>query len=333
MSAGRSKRPAREQKRAWMRRQERAEKGRTEHWHILERRQFWLELHRRVIKPVGPAHLRSEAGVDPTELNRLRNEKSATISDKLLKKLLGAIPEAERKPVYAALLRWIARPDEYAALVRANYWCAMEVGATPDFEPPIPIFRRGKLRFLDVTNAHPRREWEDHRAKEFIALKKRVGDLLPEHSLSLPSGLEYSPVVWSRILGPLLQWEISGFTERSWKELTDAELRRFVVAGLERETVLCNRNDNLTRVRIALESQAPPPALDNEESRRKCVRDDNAEISRAEADYEATLAALVEAALSDDAERAKALEADSGQKVEPMVEDALPSIKLRGPKR
>jgi hypothetical protein len=155
--------------------------------------------------------------------------------------------------------------------------------------------------FIDATNPAQREEWLRYRSEEFSALMRRVDEVIPAHSLTSPSGLPYLAVMWERILSPLLRWEESGFTERHWSELTDAELRRFVLAGIERECVLCNRSDDFSRAQTVIESRQPVAPMDNDEARRVEIHDPVADTRHADQQLWEGLDETVQAMLASEA--------------------------------
>lgn len=103
--------------------------------------------------------------------------------------------------------------------------------------------------------------------KKFEAFAVERGHLIPAFSGSLRStlfrfGMSFAGdevqhvipwdetrvivAVW-RTIEPLLAARETGFIERTWEEMTDAQLRRFVRAGLEREMILLDRSPDVQR--------------------------------------------------------------------------------------
>ncbi|HXT14581.1 MAG TPA: hypothetical protein VN706_03050 [Gemmatimonadaceae bacterium] len=67
-----------------------------------------------------------------------------------------------------------------------------------------------------------------------------------------------------RTLEPLLVAEQTGGIERNWRELDEAELRRFVECGLQRELILLTRANSEIRAQLSNStSQGKPPKLAN----------------------------------------------------------------------
>lgn len=96
--------------------------------------------------------------------------------------------------------------------------------------------------------------WENQRAAEYYHLRETVAAKFPEIISRFDDLLERrrhfqlrGELAYVRILAPLLDSAESGLIERRWQEMSDSELRRFVQAGIERESILLDRPPDLQR--------------------------------------------------------------------------------------
>lgn len=225
------------------------------------------ELHRREIIETDdlPRLLRrfgitraamEKAGIDSTAVSRLQSgENVETVSETTRQRLLSAASTDQRDAFTNALDQCLMSPVVRSLLEHAGQWRRVRAGLPTKSRPPVPTFAgpNNRLAFVDLDAEALQRE----RLNDFVAAHRRVAAVLPNHSLALV-GDNRVVLAWWRILEPLLDWQESGFTERHWSELSDDEFQRFVEAGLERESILSSRDDDLSRVRGAITMRRPP---------------------------------------------------------------------------
>jgi len=108
--------------------------------------------------------------------------------------------------------------------------------------------QRGRLRQAKRTVA------QDERCANLDALNSHIRQRFPDLYNQflrkvdrLQVGRDRCWLALLRTLEPLVEDGASGFIERSWTELSDAELRVFIDAGLKRETILLTREADFQR--------------------------------------------------------------------------------------
>jgi hypothetical protein len=282
--AGMTQRPKRDLKRRWQRIESDAEatdrRARNggivdDSPRIANGRRLWAILERYGITSVGAYGLK-KANIQPVELKRLRpppvitvedipkRQEAVTLSVSLRDRLLSLVEEGHRAAAARDLDDWLLEDRECALMLHAKAWVHRHSGLPAHIEPRVPRFdteRDGGLVF-DLIDSDV--VWKRRHA-ELKGLLRRVDEVLPGKSSNTPGGgkahARLALIEW-RVLSPLLQWEESGFTERHWSELSNDELRRFVIAGYERENILAARDDDDTRIRAALRTRVPMPSTD-----------------------------------------------------------------------
>jgi hypothetical protein len=195
---------------------------------------------------------------------RLINGELSSITQDTLNAIFELVPAQRHQRVMAALLppaalelaraareAQEAEIDRIQRLPRGQRWKVIDgqmvVGRSDDLIP----YRAGSH-----VQMHPR-EVE----AQFLMLRARA---LPgcAHELdALCRAMDHDrqriELAWLRIIAPLLCYRESAFVERSWQELTDAEFRQFVVAGIRREKILLTRPNDLRRAQdVVAETEA-----------------------------------------------------------------------------
>lgn len=181
-------------------------------------------------------------GIERSLLNRLRHGAARSLSTRDLKRLRAALPadqffEIERSLVdqptaemLSAFDSWVRLEQE--RLLHRDYLPDTEVGRAMRSVPG----------------------WESQRLMEYqhvvtvIRQKCRSATEAFDNWLSRRGHFRLrADLAYARIIAPLLDSREAGSIERGWEELTDAELRRFVKAGIERERILLDRPPDLQR--------------------------------------------------------------------------------------
>lgn len=208
---------------------------------------------------IGSTKLR-KAGIHPEEARRLKSGRGIrTLNANLLNSLVKAFPEAAGE-----ITEGFMTVPEVALYVCAARWRWRRASGLPDSDTnDIPLFdESGHLSWVSPHD----REWRARRDRDLAELRKRVKEILPSSDVLVVGNSDEAQlhrrfVQEQRALGPLLEWEASGFTERHWTELSAQELYDFMTHGAaERENVLSDRSDDLARIRMALKERAPTPA-------------------------------------------------------------------------
>ena len=104
------------------------------------------------------------------------------------------------------------------------------IDATKD-RSPLP-WRLAERREI-LKHLKAQRPWVLNRFQSFLEKRGHLG--------------ARSDMAIARAVDPLLDGPESGFVERSWRDLSDDELARFVDAGLARERILLNRSPDVMR--------------------------------------------------------------------------------------
>ena len=298
------KRPKRDLRKRWQLGEEAAEEAdaaacssdadaEDERLLILDHVRLWEILTRYGIPQLGRARLK-KLGVEAIQLRRLNPAEdlprwirdrarvsstktpAETVSSRLLAQLVQGIDdEPRREQGRREIAGWVIEVREQTLLRHAKAWVRRHTGAKIPAEPRVPRFANEQNRALVFDPMDSEVVWRLKEA-EYRALSRRVDEVMSARSHStVGEGIARVTLMDWRTFAPLLQWEESGFTERHWSELTDDELRRFVQAGDERENILANREDDLTRVRGALRDRRPPPrSTEGQVSGRRTPEDD-----------------------------------------------------------
>lgn len=252
-----TKRPKRDRAKQWSRAQGAVGKGVSDsapNLYVLDSSALWDALER---SGASRALALEAVGVDRKQRQRLKSWKQKTVSHDLRDKFLAAARPANRTRLDDDLRQCLVTRAERALLLIAQDRRRRTVGVDTLATPKLPAFApdTGSLRFIEASD-HDRFE---ARLAEFDAAWERVKRLLPDRSLTSVNGQSFF-ARW-RILEPLVHWQESGFTERRWTELSDDEFKRFVTAGLERESIIASRESDLTRIRSALQPHGGSPAI------------------------------------------------------------------------
>lgn len=215
------------------------------------------------------------AGLPPDSLRPYKEERYDGITERIERAIL-RLAQLHRLP---SLLWAYDRPDQWRVLLEYWRWrdrrCSDYVTRTdtrwemaqdgPQVLPAEPVSeiqarRIGELHYLlgliqsrypDLINELRRAFREHHHIDE----DERAGTLedMTPVSYSLSPQLYHALI---RIVTPLLETRESAFMERGWEELLTVEqsskegpLRDFVAAGVEREVILLNREDDSERVK------------------------------------------------------------------------------------
>lgn len=181
-------------------------------------------------------------GIERSLLTRLRQGESKSLGRRDLARLRKALTRVE----FADIERALVSTRAAEALAAFDGWVGAE---------------RDRWLYRDATaDTEVGRAigsvfgWEEQRMLEhqhlLSLLRNRFSRLFKdfdrwlqrrEHSQSR------SELAYIRILAPLLDCRESGCIERRWEELSDAELFRFIQAGIEREKVLMDRPPEVQR--------------------------------------------------------------------------------------
>jgi hypothetical protein len=207
---------------------------------------------------IGWTKLRT-AGIDPAISRRLRSGKGIrTLTPLLRERLTKTFPEAtwEIEEAFVTV-------TEIALYVCAARWRRRRGLGLPDSDSKdIPTLDTlGRLNWVSPTEE----PWMKRRNRELAPLRRRIDAVVPSKSMttvgnSMSAQMQRLVLQEQRALAPLLEWEASGFTERHWLELSADELHRFMTTGArERENVLSERVDDLSRIRVALKKRGPSP--------------------------------------------------------------------------
>lgn len=282
-----AKRPKRDLRRRWQLREDAAEqadaRGATpdsdDRFLILDRDQLWAVFTRYGIAQLGRTKLK-QLGVEAIQLRRLKPRSStskpgerrvrgrrpsqgATVSLTLMNCLLQGVRSDLREAAEREIGEWVIDEREQLLLRHSKAWALEFSGAVSPVQPRVARFdgERNHVLVFDPADSQIVRERKE---AEFMALMRRIGEVVQNRSRkTIGDVFERLRLMNWRQCTPLLQWEESGFTERHWSELTDDELLRFVKAGDERERILANRADDLTRVRLALRDRKPQSQASN----------------------------------------------------------------------
>ena len=176
------------------------------------------------------------------ELHRLKNGQIGSIGRKAIEGLHRLVPPHRRAALQACLvspaaLEFIHANESWSTQSRRRFLERGGLGDTPAGRAVQSVlgweFQRGLER--------------DHLLRlcreEFPDLFERFERFLQQYAHSASR----AKIAFDRILEPLLESRESGFVERSWEELTTAELRRDVKAGMDRERILLRRSPDLQR--------------------------------------------------------------------------------------
>lgn len=188
--------------------------------------------------------------IDPATLVRLSQQKQPTIRHGTYVRMAQHLLEPEELLELDAALK---SPVEYK-LGGVNLHWVWSHASAPGYGPKTPVWELG-ARALELTETDPlavgdlaRGRWAEYRKRDNLELWER---LLPLCQKQFDDLRKYAGakghhgdrilVAESRVVAPLLEQSQSGFVERSWRELSDVELIRFVRDGLAREKILLNR--------------------------------------------------------------------------------------------
>ena len=188
--------------------------------------------------------------IDPATLVRLSQQKQPTI----------------RHGTYVRMAQHLLEPDEIAALDAAlrsplayelggvNYHWETMYASDLGYGPNTPAWEMG-ARALVLTGIDPlaigdraRERWAEYRKRDRSDMWDRLEPICQEQFNAFGKfaiarghfGMRIL-VAENRVLAPLLEQSQSGFIERSWREMSNAELIRFVRDGLARERILLRR--------------------------------------------------------------------------------------------
>jgi hypothetical protein len=223
-------------------------------------------------------------GISQPTLSRLRNGVLPAMSSDTFQRLLDATLKGD--PAERMVFRlWDAVNPPGAWDLQAGYWLWMMDSWRPFFsrrhgrwsveankaskldenavrEKPFPLPRDPKKPLSGVGAVR----WANYLALlhrlDQLHIGKELARRLDQWSKRLDPVERYWRITLAefQILAPLLQGPESAFVERSWEDLSDAEMTAFVRAGIAQHDVLLNRRDMRSRIREVAAGRVTKPA-------------------------------------------------------------------------
>jgi len=207
------------------------------------------EIIRGIVRRFGGQMAAERAtGIDQSNLARWRNHPPDELPEKSYRAVFEAGTLSERSKLHGALMgpsargiwwaydQWMKDWEPRLSRGHSVPWAMSETGITriDATKDPSPLPWRLAERRQLLKHLEARRPWVLIRFRGFL---KKFGHLGARSKMAI-----------ARAVDPLLDGPESGFVERSWRELSDDDLAKFVDAGLTREKILLNRSPDLMRI-------------------------------------------------------------------------------------
>ena len=187
------------------------------------------------------------AGIPHSTLKRYHESRGASVRDETLNKLFRLVGPERTSQLGDGLISPLVRE----ALSRYDRWVRTETAYLAGGVTLGRMAAGWKPKDHLELEASTGADWDG--AQELQRALKYLQARFPDAWAPLRSALkgrERQPrarLAFARVIAPLLRRDDTLFVERDWRELSASEIKRFIKAGVTRETILLDRPDALRR--------------------------------------------------------------------------------------
>jgi len=178
----------------------------------------------------------SGLGIERSLLSRLRSGIAKSLHESDVTALRNRLPRAQ----FVEIEKCVVDPPLAELLAAFDAWVKAEHSRL--------LYRESAPDTIIGRAISSVAEWGTQRLLEydhlFGVVQERFPDLVGKFNRFLERRRHFrarGELAYARILAPLLDCAESGLIERRWQDLSNAELRRFVKSGMDREMILLDR--------------------------------------------------------------------------------------------